>query len=253
MAAVWLALLLAAQAAATGAAAPANAAAPGNAPRAEPKVTVAAVASKAEVGLGEVFAVEVKASGPAGTSYTFPGELADDTVELRTPPVAPTGPAPARRHPPLRGGRVLAQPGADPADPRALPAGRRHERRGRDGAARPEGRLRAAEGSAAAEAGRHPGASAGLDRPRLLGRARRGGRLPGGPRRLAAAPAPAAVARRRAGGPGGAGRRRGAARARCARRLGPARRRRVPRVLHPAGGSWPSATSSAGSGRRCSR
>jgi hypothetical protein len=47
-------------------------------------VTVTATAGKPEVTLGEVFTVEVKASGPAGASYTFPGEAADDTVDLRT-------------------------------------------------------------------------------------------------------------------------------------------------------------------------
>jgi hypothetical protein len=101
VAAVWLALVLVAQAASTGAAAPGTAS-PGNAADnalpAKPKVTVAAVASKAAVGLGEVFAVEVKASGPAGTSYTFPGELVDETVELRTPPAASTSPVPAVIH-----------------------------------------------------------------------------------------------------------------------------------------------------------
>lgn len=47
-------------------------------------VTLTASASKAEVTLGELFTVEVKASGPAGASYTFPGEAADDSVDLRT-------------------------------------------------------------------------------------------------------------------------------------------------------------------------
>lgn len=82
MAAPWLAFVLAAQAAGTGVpGVPAAAATPAPGP-----VRVTATASKPEVGLGEVFAVEIKASGPAGTSYTFPGELADDTVDLRTPP-----------------------------------------------------------------------------------------------------------------------------------------------------------------------
>jgi hypothetical protein len=71
MAAGLLALLLLAQAPATG------------------PVAVVATASKSEVGIGELFAIEVRASGPAGTTYTFPGELGDDTVDLRTPPADP--------------------------------------------------------------------------------------------------------------------------------------------------------------------
>jgi hypothetical protein len=48
-------------------------------------VTVAASASKTEVTVGEGFTVEVTATGPAGTTYTFPGEATTDAFELRTP------------------------------------------------------------------------------------------------------------------------------------------------------------------------
>ena len=46
-------------------------------------VTVVATANKPEVGVGEAFSLELKASGPPGTSFTFPAEAADDTFELR--------------------------------------------------------------------------------------------------------------------------------------------------------------------------
>ncbi len=48
-----------------------------------------ATPAKSEVGVGEVFTVEVKAAGPTGTSWSFPEEAGDDTVELRTPPADP--------------------------------------------------------------------------------------------------------------------------------------------------------------------
>jgi hypothetical protein len=51
-----------------------------------------ATAAKAEVGVGEPFAVDVKVAGPAGTSWTFPTEAGDDNVELRTPPADPKAP-----------------------------------------------------------------------------------------------------------------------------------------------------------------
>jgi len=53
-------------------------------PLEEPKV--AATASKTEVSVGEAFTVEVRATGPAGTTFTFPPEVAQDTFELRSPP-----------------------------------------------------------------------------------------------------------------------------------------------------------------------
>ena len=77
--------------AATAAATPAPAAAT---PPPSP-VAVKATASKTEVTVGEAFAVELKATGPAGTTFTFPGEATTDAFELRTPPEEPrAGPAP---------------------------------------------------------------------------------------------------------------------------------------------------------------
>ncbi|HEX9186510.1 MAG TPA: DUF4381 family protein [Vicinamibacteria bacterium] len=58
-------------------------------------VSVTAVPSKTEVTVGETFAVDLKATGPAGTTFTFPGEAATDTFDLRTPPAGPQGAAPA--------------------------------------------------------------------------------------------------------------------------------------------------------------
>jgi len=54
-----------------------------------------ATPSKSEVGVGEVFFVDVKVAGPAGASWIFPEEAGDDTVELRTPPAEPNGGAAA--------------------------------------------------------------------------------------------------------------------------------------------------------------
>ena len=53
-------------------------------------------ASKTEVTVGETFLVEVKASGPAGATFEFPRETAQETFELRTPPP----PADAKTAPP---------------------------------------------------------------------------------------------------------------------------------------------------------
>lgn len=53
----------------------------------EPKAT--AHASKAEVSVGETFVVDVSATGPAGTVFTFPAEAVQETVELRTAPLPP--------------------------------------------------------------------------------------------------------------------------------------------------------------------
>jgi hypothetical protein len=58
-------------------------------------VSVRATASKTEVTVGEAFTVEVRATAPAGTTFTFPGEAASDTFELRTPPPDTKSPAPA--------------------------------------------------------------------------------------------------------------------------------------------------------------
>jgi len=57
-------------------------------------VSVTATASKGEVTVGESFTIELKATGPAGTTYTFAGEATADELELRTVPAAPGAPAP---------------------------------------------------------------------------------------------------------------------------------------------------------------
>ena len=49
-------------------------------------VSVVATASKAEVSVGEAFSIELKATGPAGTAYTFAGEASAEQLELKTPP-----------------------------------------------------------------------------------------------------------------------------------------------------------------------
>ncbi len=49
-------------------------------------VSVVATPSKSEVTLGETFTIELTATGPAGTTYTFAGEAASEALELRTPP-----------------------------------------------------------------------------------------------------------------------------------------------------------------------
>ena len=64
-------------------------------PLEEPKV--AATASKTEVSVGEAFTVEVRATGPAGTTFTFPPEVAQDTFELRSAP-AGENPLPPEVH-----------------------------------------------------------------------------------------------------------------------------------------------------------
>ena len=43
-----------------------------------------ATASKSEVSVGEVFTVEVRASGPPGCTFTFPGEVNEESVALET-------------------------------------------------------------------------------------------------------------------------------------------------------------------------
>jgi hypothetical protein len=57
-------------------------------------VSVTATASRTEITVGEPFAIELKATGPAGTTYTFAGEAAADALELRTPAPAPDAPLP---------------------------------------------------------------------------------------------------------------------------------------------------------------
>ena len=64
-----------------------------------PPVSVRAVASKTEVSVGEPFTLELKATGPAGTSYTFLAGAATDAFEVATP----EGPAPTPAAPPEPG------------------------------------------------------------------------------------------------------------------------------------------------------
>jgi len=72
----------------------ATTAAPSPAPIAPSPVSVKATASKAEVTVGEAFGIELKATGPAGATFTFPGEAVTDGFEMRTLPPGP-GAAPA--------------------------------------------------------------------------------------------------------------------------------------------------------------
>lgn len=60
---------------------------PPPAPAASP-VTVTATPSRSEVSIGEPFVLEVKATGPSGTTFTFPGEAVTDAFELRPSPDA---------------------------------------------------------------------------------------------------------------------------------------------------------------------
>jgi hypothetical protein len=52
-------------------------------------VAVKATSSKSEVTVGEVFTVELTATGPAGTAFTFVGDAEADAFELRTPATDP--------------------------------------------------------------------------------------------------------------------------------------------------------------------
>jgi len=62
-------------------------------------VRLVATPSKSDVTVGEVFTLELKASGPDGTVYTFPGEASSDALELRTPPASPdAAPPPPGTH-----------------------------------------------------------------------------------------------------------------------------------------------------------
>jgi len=71
----------------------ATTAAPSPAPIAPSPVSVKATASKAEVTVGEAFGIELKATGPAGATFTFPGEAVTDGFEMRTLPPDPGGAA----------------------------------------------------------------------------------------------------------------------------------------------------------------
>jgi hypothetical protein len=57
-------------------------------------VSVTATASKSEVTVGETFTIELKATGPTGTVYTFAGEASAEQLELRSLAAAPDAPAP---------------------------------------------------------------------------------------------------------------------------------------------------------------
>ena len=93
-----LATILLLLAAASALAAPALAARPGvPAPAAANAPTVVATAAKTEVSVGERFVVDVRASGPVGTSFTFPEDAVQETFELHTAPADKT-PLPPGTH-----------------------------------------------------------------------------------------------------------------------------------------------------------
>jgi hypothetical protein len=50
----------------------------------EPSIQAIATPSKTELALGDSFAIEVKATGPAGIVWSFPDEAGNDEVEIRT-------------------------------------------------------------------------------------------------------------------------------------------------------------------------
>jgi hypothetical protein len=77
----------------------ATTAAPSPAPAAPSPVSVKATASKPEVTVGEAFGIELKATGPAGATFTFPGEAATDGFEMRTLPPDPGAAAAAAPEP----------------------------------------------------------------------------------------------------------------------------------------------------------
>lgn len=93
--AILLLALAAGQAAAPTPAVPSASASPRPAePAPSAPVAVTARASRSEVTLGEPFTIELKASGPAGTSFSFAAEASSDELELRTDPPAPGAPEP---------------------------------------------------------------------------------------------------------------------------------------------------------------
>ena len=69
--------------------------APLPAPTPEGPVRVAVTSSKSDVTVGETFTLELKATGPEGTTYTFPGEASNDALEMRTLPPAKEAAPPA--------------------------------------------------------------------------------------------------------------------------------------------------------------
>jgi hypothetical protein len=89
----------AAQASATGPASVTGAASarPGGVAPGSP-VTVTAKAGKSEVTVGESLTIELAASGPPGTTFTFAPEASAEEFELRTAPAAADAPTPAGSH-----------------------------------------------------------------------------------------------------------------------------------------------------------
>lgn len=79
----------------------AAAATPSPAPSPGP-VTVSVTPSRQEVTVGEPFSLEVRASGPAGTAFDFPGGASTDSLELSaaagSPPASPASPPNVRRY-----------------------------------------------------------------------------------------------------------------------------------------------------------
>jgi hypothetical protein len=57
-------------------------------------VRVTATPAKSDVTVGETFALELKATGPEGTTYTFPADASTDAFELRSPASPAAAPAP---------------------------------------------------------------------------------------------------------------------------------------------------------------
>jgi hypothetical protein len=57
----------------------------GEDPASPPPVSVEASASREVVTVGERFTIELKATGPAGTEYTFPAGASEEAFELETP------------------------------------------------------------------------------------------------------------------------------------------------------------------------
>jgi hypothetical protein len=55
------------------------------------EIRVVAKAAATEVSVGQRFIVTIDASGPAGTSWTFPAETGDEKVALRAAPTQPPG------------------------------------------------------------------------------------------------------------------------------------------------------------------
>jgi hypothetical protein len=58
---------------------------------------VSATASKTDLHVGESFVVELTAAGPAGTTFEFPKEAGNDSVELRESPAGASPPPPGVR------------------------------------------------------------------------------------------------------------------------------------------------------------